>query len=361
MNDICMQLVLLNLSKENTFVFIKKISCIVAFLFCTAGVCAQTVNKLKRTNQDRSQYISDYKNDLTLRVFGSRKYVTYGLHDKGYAEQVRYRPNSPFTIGMGFNYKMIGLNLGFNLPLINDNTEFGKTSFLDLQTHVYSKKMIVDIYLQRYKGFYMGNSSILQNNANRYIRPDIATFNFGLSAQYLWNSNKFSLRAAFLQNEVQLKSAGSLILGAAISDFTVIADSAIIPSKLKQKDYFNNLAFNRSDIKSITANIGYGYTYILPRHFFLTATASGGIGVNNTALKTRGKANLSHWGNDFTATFRIGLGYNSNRFFAGIHYITNLSSSSTYITYARQELSAGNFRISVAHRFALKKKLFGFY
>ncbi|MDI9319192.1 MAG: DUF4421 domain-containing protein [Phycisphaerales bacterium] len=343
--------------------FLKEVSCVVAFTICTFPLSAQPVSKKKIAKPDRNLYISDYKNDLTLRSFGSRKYVTHGLHDKEYADQVRYQPNSPFNIGMGFNYKLIGVNIGFNLPLINDSKEFGKTNFLDIQTHVYGKKLIFDIYLQRYKGFYLSNSGVLDNNSSigYYLRPDIATFNIGLSAQYLWDGDQFSLKAAFLQNEVQLKSAGSLILGAAIGDFIVMADSSIIPMLLNQKDYFNNSKFNRSNIKSLTANIGYGYTYILPHHFFLTGTLSGGLGINYTQLKSRRSPTLSHWGNDFTATFRIGLGYNSNRFFAGIHYVTNLSTSSTYITNARQELSAGNFRISVAHRFALKKKLFGFY
>lgn len=308
-------------------------------------------------------FIADYHNELITRAFGSRKYTTFALQNKGFAEKLRYLPNSPFNVGVGFNYKMIGINLGFNLPIINDTKIYGKTKFLDLQSHVYGRKLIVDFYLQRYRGFYLSNNNvILDNNNNQvYIRPDLQILNSGIEFQYLFNWRKFTFRGAFLQNEVQLKSAGSPIVGIYIGNISVYDDSAIIPQNLKYNNFFNDNQYYHTNIRNATFSAGYGYTQVLPYHLFVTAAATGGFGINNTLLLSRALGSSSSFGSNVSGTFRIGLGYNARRYFAGIHYVTTRASNTTPINYARQELGAGNFRISFARRFTVKKKLFGFY
>lgn len=309
------------------------------------------------------KYIADYHKELTLRTFGSRKFSNYGLYDKGFSENVLYRPNSPFNIGIGMNYRIFGINLGFNFPFINKTEVNGKTHFLDLQTHLYGRMLIFDVNLQRYKGYYMPNNAIINNDNNGevYLRPDLSTLVIGLSAQYLFNGKKFSFRGAFLQNEVQLRSAGSPILGGAASNINIHADSAIVPLDLKYKDYFDDLHFRRSNVTSANIYFGYGYTFVLPAHLFFTAAGTLGVGVNYTTLNIKGGNELNGFGTDLYGTIRFALGYNSRRYYAGIHYFANLASSNTPIIYARQQFSSGNFRISIARRFTLKRKLLGFY
>lgn len=342
-------------------------------LLISANSSAQTTkhlfNKKKKELQlpvpqaPDHKYIADYHKEFTARIFGSRKFTTYGLHDKGFPQNVLYRPNTPFNIGVGFNYRIIGINIGFNLPIINDTKENGRTRYLDIQSHLYGRKLTVDVYLQYYKGFYMPNTGILINNNNGqvYLRPDLRTLNFGLAAQYLLNGKRFSFRGAFLQNEVQLKSAGSPIIGGSISNISVRSDSSILPANLRYAGFYNDFDYNRSSVQNLGFNFGYGYTFVLPSQFFLTAAGSLGAGISYTHMSMKDGASLSGIGTDVNATFRIGMGYNSRRYFAGIHYLGTVSTSSTPIIYARQEFGAGNYRISLARRFTLKKKLLGFY
>lgn len=337
---------------------------VVSVLFWGMIYCsANAQNQVTSVSNIDTHYIADYHNELITRAFGSRKYTTYTLQDKGYAENLRYLPNSPFNIGVGINYKMIGLNLGFNLPIINDTKEHGKTKFIDLQSHVYGRKLIVDFYLQRYKGFYLPNTNVIDyNNLGQvYIRPDLLFVNFGTEIQYLFNWKKFTFRGAFLQNEIQLKSAGSPIIGAYIGNATIHADSSVIPANLKYDLFFNDFKFYHTDTRNVTLSIGYGYTLVLPYHFFITAAASGGFGISSTVLKSRTMATTSSFGSNVSGTLRFGIGYNARRFFAGIHYVGTQSNITTPIIYARQVFGAGNFRISFAHRITLKNKLLGFY
>ena len=310
------------------------------------------------------KYIADYHKEFTARIFGSRKTTTYGLHDKGFAQNVIYKPNTPFNVGVGFNYRIIGINLGFNLPIINDTKELGRTRFLDIQSHLYGRKLIFDVYLQFYKGFYLPNTTVLTNNNDgaHYIRPDLVTVNFGLSAQYLFNGKRFSFRGAFLQNEVQLKSAGSPIIGGTFNSVLIHSDSSVIPAQLRYDDFFNNVDYNSSKVISGGFHFGYGYTFVFPSNFFFTAAATLGVGVNHTTLRTRGSGDgMAGLGTDLNGTLRAGFGYNSRRYFAGVHYTGYATTSSTPIIYTSQQFGAGNIRISFAKRFTLKKKLLGFY
>ena len=65
----------------------------------------------------------------------------------------------------------------------------------------------------------------------------------GLNAFYIFNSERFSYKAAFVRNQIQLKSAGSLIIGASFDMFILDADSSIVPPELS--NYFD--PFDLSD------------------------------------------------------------------------------------------------------------------
>jgi hypothetical protein len=317
-----------------------------------------------QTDND-SSYIEDHTKDITFRLFGSRKYNYYDIVDRKRKQEVLYRPNTPFNIGFGVNYKFLGINIAFNLPFINKENKYGKTRGLDLQSHLYARKMVIDFYGQFYKGYYVADSKGLLNlnglapDGKLQVRPDIDNLTLGLGVQYVFNDKKFSYRAAYLQNDYQKKSAGSFIAGAELFGVRMKGDSSLIPGSLSKDDFFNNQRFNRTGIVSLAASAGYAYTFVFKRHFFLTLSLTGSLGANYTSLSlvpTGGK--IGKFGLELNNTERISLGYNSNRYFAGIHYMNFTTRSNSPVSDTYQRIGAGDFRISVARRFKLKKKLF---
>jgi hypothetical protein len=318
---------------------------------------------LKTENDPK--YIEDHTKDITFRLFGTRKYNYYDIVDRGRKQEVLYRPNTPLNLGFGVNYKFVGINLAFNLPSINKVEKYGETRGLDLQTHFYARKVVVDFYGQFYKGYYISNAKGLLNGlapeseGKPVIRPDIHNLTLGLGVQYIFNDKRFSYRAAYLQNDYQKKSAGSFIIGAEVFGVRMKGDSSIVPGNLAKSDFFDNRHFDRTKVISAAFNAGYAYTLVLNKHFFLTLSLTGSIGSNYTSLRlTDENRRLRKFGLQLNNTERISLGYNSSRYFAGIHYvnITMRSTSPVPDTYLR--VGAGDFRVSVARRFKLKKKLF---
>jgi hypothetical protein len=326
-------------------------------------VVKKVVGWLKTDND--TNYIEDHTQDVVVRLFGSRKYNYYDVVDQKRKQELFYRPNRPFNIGVGVNYKFIALNLGFNFPFINKNEKYGKTSGVDLQTHLYARRMVIDFYGQFYKGYYVSDSKGFRNfytSPNQdvaYIRPDIKNLTLGLGVQYIFNQKRFSYRAAYLQNEYQKKSAGSFIVGAEVFGVRMKADSSFIPFYLSKEDFFDNKHFDRTGIVSGAVNAGYAYTLVLNKHFFVTLALTGSLGVNYSTLDlTTENSKITKVGLQLNNSERISIGYNSSRYFAGIHYVNLTTRSTSPVSNTYQRIGAGDFRVSIARRFKLKKKLF---
>ncbi|WP_343691944.1 DUF4421 domain-containing protein [Chitinophaga sp.] len=312
--------------------------------------------------ENDTAYIEDHTRDLTTRFFGSRKYNYYDIIDRKRKTEVMYRPNTPFNVGFGFNYKFIGVNVAFNLPFINSTDRYGKTRALDLQAHYYLRKLVVDFYGQRYKGYYIANSRGLLNGFDEKgplpVRPDIRNLNIGMSVQYVFNDRKFSYRAAYLQNEYQKKSAGSFLLGGELFTAHMKGDSSLIPHNITQRDFMNGITYSATSIFSAAANAGYAYTFVYKQHLFLTLSLSGSLGGNYTRLFRDNENDLRRFGIQLNNTVRASIGYNSSKYFAGIHYVNLVTRSQSPVEHTFQAIGAGNFRFSVVRRFGLKRELF---
>lgn len=319
------------------------------------------LNWLKTEND--TAYIEDHTEDITFRLYGSRKYTKYDIIDRKTKTDVLYRPNTPFNIGFGANYRFVGLNLGFNLPFINQhNDKYGKTKYLDLQSHVYLRKIVVDFYGQYYKGYYVANPEKVFGKAfaaqNPYPqRPDIRNIDFGLNVGYIFNDKRFSYRAPNLQNEYQKKSAGSLIVGGEMFLAGIKGDSSLVPSNMADTAFLRDEHYYKTGIYSLAANVGYAYTFVLHQHFFLSLSLTGGLGGNITTLYMENGDISRKVGLQFSNTVRASLGYNSSRYFAGVHYVGMNTRSGMSIPHTYQTFGTGNFRVSLVRRFALKKPL----
>lgn len=307
------------------------------------------------------RYIEDHTKDLTVRLYTNNKFSRYVIGQNGNGERLPYSTNDHLSLGLGFNWRFIGLNVGVKMPFVNgDDRRFGKTKGIDIQSFFYFRKLQVDIYGQAYDGLYVANRTTLNRPRVGDVFPyrsDLKLRNFGINGQYIFNNRRFSYRAAFVQNEYQKKSAGSFILGGAIYHFRADADSAILPRDLKFPGDFWRNGFNQSRVTSLAVNAGYAYTLVIRKHFFMTASFAVGPGLNYTSLRDVA-ADKNSGGLDYhlNGTLRLAAGYNSPGYFAGVQYIrlTNKDGISDPATW--QQFETGSFRVTIAKRFKLNRK-----
>jgi hypothetical protein len=311
-----------------------------------------------------TNYIESYYNDLVLRAFTSTKYTETGLNDSKLQQSLVYHPNDRTNLGFGINYRWLGLNLGFNLGFINhDDDIYGETKYVDLQTQFYLRKFVIDFYWQYYSGFYLENTrDVFENwpdDGSYYIRSDIASFITGASVQYIFNHRKFSYRAAYLQNERQLKSAGSWTLGGAAYFSGSYGDSSFIPSNIKYPEIFDGKHFNASTGINLGFNGGYGHNFVIKSKFFFTVSLVAGLALGASSIHLVDQLENTDSGltADFTATSRVALGYNNRRFFAGLAFVNLFIRSNSPLEKMWHIYNSGKIRFNIAYRFSPKKEL----
>ncbi len=313
-----------------------------------------------------TNYISDYTHYVTSRVYGSVKYANFDITDENFTQGIlAYRPNNKLMLGFGVNHGILGLNIAFDIPAVNDdNKKFGKTSYLNLTSRIYLRKFSADIYLQVYKGFYLSNSAGILRGwndlENYYKRPDIRSYNIGLSVNYIYNNGRFSYRAAFLQNEWQKKSAGSVLFGGAVFYTNIVGDTSLIPKNIIYRNFFESRKVKRINMYNLGPMIGYAYTFVIKYHWFLMLSGSANLAIGSTSLitdqipETKDKSGLTV---DFNLNFETSAGYNSHWWYIGFSY-TNLSTrQQTPVSKGRLNMDTGNFRFNIVRRFRITKPI----
>jgi hypothetical protein len=308
-------------------------------------------------------YVRDHSRDLTARLYFSRKYSGYAVRDYRQRQELLYRPNDRLNVGIGLNYGFAGLNLGVNMPGVNnDDARYGQTRYLDAQSHLYLPRFALDVYLQHYRGYYLNKPQNWVENwqpgSPHPQRGDLRTTSSGFNLQYIFNHRRFSYRAAYLQNAWQRKSAGTFLLGSEWYLIRMRADSSVTIPAGESTAFFGGTAFDGSDVYSLGANAGYAHTFVYKSHFFLTLSLVGGLALGYTRLQVPGAADPVRWGWHVNHTARIALGYNSARYFVGLSLVNLALRSQTPVGRTTISYDTGNIRLNFCRRFTVKPPRF---
>ncbi|MFY0652392.1 MAG: DUF4421 domain-containing protein [Cyclobacteriaceae bacterium] len=306
-------------------------------------------------------YLKSYSDLLSLKFYGVTKSNQIILSDDFIEELLIHQPNEQFNIGFGFNYKWLGLDLAFNFPFINDDDElYGKTSRLDVQSNVYTRRFAVDFNFQRYKGYHLRNPEVYvptwdPKNPVYPLRPDIRSSNISGNFFYIFNHKKFSYRSTFVFNERQLKSKGSWLAGAYIGYFTMMAEDSLVPEELRA-DVNPDNNYKETTFFSAGLSFGYAHIFVIKKKFFWTPTLAIGIGPEVRTVGNKGDAdyrNTTEAGSKIF--FRTALGYNSDRSFFGITAVAETVGAGDENESFLQH-SVNNLRLFYGRRFNVGKK-----
>lgn len=269
-----------------------------------------------------SSYITDLSDSLAVRIYGINKFNGFSIRDNELGQEVDYSPNRNLNFGLGINYKWFGFGIAVNFPFLNnDNDKYGKTSRFDAQTHIFTRKLLIDFYGNFYNGFYIKNPNVYlpnwDNTMNYPQRQDVGVFSLGGSVLYILKHHKYSARAAFVQTEIQKKSAGSFLVGGFMTYFGATGDSAFIPYPLF--DSVNPaLRYKEYTVMNYGVAFGYSHTFVILKKFYASFTLVPGIAISNHNIIFDPPYD-NRTGNVVSGRFlaRMALGYNSVRSFAG--------------------------------------------
>lgn len=335
---------------------------LVVFSFLSNTVEGQDSFLKKLNSPPDTSFVASYRNDLIVRLYSSRKYMGQQFLDGSTSKNLNYQPSNNYLVGFGINYKLLGINAGFSLPSMRRSPDkYGKTSFFELQSHVYLRRVTFDLFSHVFWGQYLANSSSILSDPPQkgfyYARPDIRSYALNAEVNYNFNYSRFSFRAPFLQDEWQKRSAGSFFAGGGIYWDGSDADSSFVPSGIAVPDFYDGVDFKRWELLALAATGGYAYTFVIDRRFFVMLSAIGGIGVGRSTL-TDVEARDHHTFSPFyKLTERMGLGYQFGRVYVGATCVNMDMLFNSPLDNTRIHYRSGNIRANIAYRFSLKKEI----
>jgi hypothetical protein len=331
------------------------------------GLLLLTVVSIKTEGKKKPsdpEYVQQFPGTLTVRTYLGEKIAAFRIADKTRDENLQFRPNNILGLGVGVTIKGIGLNFSTRLPLHETKeAAYGKTSRLDIQVHRYQGSMSLDVYLQRYRGFHLNEKSDVTNvvGPTEYpYYPNLQSITAGASGMYMFNGRRFSLRSMFNQQEWQLRSAGSLMLGASLfTHFLSNKDSSVIPTNLRLRDFLDTNLFKKINNYGLTINGGYGYNLVLKQHWFISLSGDVGVGPGYSSATTMEGRELHNWGLLVNTNARFGAGYNSREWFVGVYSIYRTDVFQLPVDDSKMRQSQGIFRFVVARRLTTQKRRLG--
>ncbi|WP_230981219.1 DUF4421 domain-containing protein [Echinicola salinicaeni] len=320
---------------------------VLAFQFIGSQAHGQSI-----IEDDSNAYFSKFPELITGRVYASRKFSGVKIHDKlDQVPYLNYWPNTSLNLGVGVGYDALNLNLAYGFGFLNPDRGKGETNYLDAQFHTNPNGWVVDGYLQFYKGFHLiPEGTFAANDRSFYYRPDMVFREIGASVQYILNKDKFSYKAAFYQTEWQKKSAGSLLMGFEMYGGSVRGDSSLIPqSELVsvQRD------FSKTSFFELGPNIGYAYTLVIAKHFFIMGYASVSPSFGFTQM--RGEMSSIGWSLNPNYLLKGSVGYNTKRWAINANFMyenVRLAKVKDFNT----EFFVGNVRANFIYRFVAGPK-----
>lgn len=263
-----------------------------------------------------SRKIATMTDMVTLKLTQSSDIERIGLITPGM--DIRLSPNAVSATRLGFSYRFISVGIRFVPEFLSGNDDDatkGSSRSSGFNVGFNFRHWLQELSYSRTKGYYLENTPELQPDwtaDSPYIQfPYLSFTQYEGSTAYNFNPD-FSVNAIATQSERQLKSAGSFI------------------PMLYYRYYINNDRTppepggftQKGNHVEVLLGAGYHYNFVLKQKFYFAlglTPAAGYLFARITNQYETYKESGNQRNFIFRADGRLGLGYNSNRFFTGIY------------------------------------------
>ncbi len=333
---------------------------IIIFLIFSAQQTFAQKASLKKVDLIDSSYIQTFPKKIIGRVYTSRKFTKLTFQNESGGNQLKYEPNTTLNFGIGATVKSFTLNLAYGFKFLNkDGIKKGKTQYLDLQSYIYKRNYLIDVYGQFYNGLYLSNSDYYFSDSINpfYLREDIKIRLLGFRALKVKNSARFSYAAPFVQNELQKKLAGSFLYGMAAVAFSSKADSNYVPHFIKDSLYRSYYNLKEMQVLQLGPDVGYAYSLIIKQHFFATLSVDLAFMIGPVKYSPFQESSTIQWQVNPALSARFAIGYNSPNWFLGFTALQGTTSIKSFDKNGQMDVGIGNVRLYYVKRFTMSKKM----
>lgn len=320
---------------------------------------AQSVDVILQPGKPRSSaWFTDYTDEITGRIQLLNRSLVMNVEGASLKKSFSLEPNTTNSIGISLVHRWLGVSVAIPLPESATLSEKrGFTHAIDIQAYGFTRKFLINGYFQRYRGMFIRTpkpDELPETPTELFIkRPDVSMLNTGLLARYVFNNSKLSQRAAYVGSEVQLRSAGSLVIVPSINWLSVRADSALVSDSFfktgKEKDNLST-----GNFLNIGLGTGYMFTLVFLKKCYLSMNLTGGIAYQHQRIFANGSSSIL---DELSTTwnFSSAIGITGRRLFGGVMAFNNsYNHRFQNLSYISSTLEA---RVFLGYRLGLKKPL----
>ncbi|MDO3695190.1 DUF4421 family protein [Wenyingzhuangia sp. chi5] len=287
------------------------------FLIFTFSVFSQEKDSL---------YIENYSYKINVKTSLELEEQALEVTNLNTLNNYSLRQNEVGKLALSLNYDILGIKIGFSPDFLkNDFALKGPAQYRHYRIRIYFPKLYQQFYYYRTKGFYVKNTEDHLENWEKGKDPylqisNLNTLEIGGETRYYF-SNKFGYRAIFSNTERQLKSKGTW-MGLLKYNYSKIDKTS--------KDYFmlDDESYN------ISLMGGYVYNLIFDNNKYLFGQITPSIGlkyVRNMHDNSSGGIENDHLLiPNIGLRTRLGLGYNSSKFYYGVSVLITSTSYQEY-------------------------------
>lgn len=268
-------------------------------------------------------------------------------------KKLLFKPNPQSLVGFGLSYSWLGLGVSFTMPSSSaEDKKYGKTQKFDFEAHYTMRKLMVDLTLKSYKGFYLSNPQKFidsWSSSDPYPQaPNLQTVSLAASFAYIFKPNIYSPNAAYTFTKAMRRSGGSWMLGGFFSINGIVSDTSIIPGVIKQfvdpKLDLNGIVFS-----NIGVSFGYSHLFTIYKKFFFAFTLYPGISLQ----KVTQYSSIDGSKKEFSTLalrhiVRASIGRNGNSYYWGL--TTYTESSNVKHNDSQLYLNSGHFEFFIGYR-----------
>ncbi len=286
-------------------------------------VSGDSIRKVTKDYIVEDGYIDQINQYMNVRLTLKNYYEFFSLKSNNNLYDIR--TNSGTTLKFSADYKSISIWYNFtpkDLGLNTQEVEKGETGGFNFGFSIIRRNWFNQFNFRYIDGFYLENTKDFRPTwkpGDVYIqKPQMEYGAIEGTTGYKFNP-KYSLRSISSQTERQLKSTGSFIASVNYRIYSIDdKNTPLFDSILRSNNY--ELGFN----------LGYHYNLVFLKNLYFSIGLSPGLGViyskvdqKNSSLQIQ---ESSHSSGLFRLNGQTSLGYNGEKFYAGVYADFNAGS-----------------------------------
>jgi len=302
-------------------------------------------------------FIEDHNKQLNIKFDVTNDQYKYFIPYDG--EKATIKTNLNASLGLVFSYKFVSVRLGVR-PRLSDSSKEnkGETDFFRVRV-----KLLFDNWAHQFeynytRGFYIENTKDFGTlSSDFHIQfPNLTTNIISGSSHYKFNKN-YSVKAVESNTEIQLKSAGTFLVGINYAFYDVAGTDKVIG---EDNTIFYKPTYSEYNGFSAIINAGYHYTFVLHNYWYVNIKANPGIAFDfydSTIYSEDTNAKNKNNSTFFALYSGVAAGYNGKKYYFGAGFNYNVNSEKFNDDNISLQPIKYNFHIFIGYRFKAPKQI----